>query len=66
MSIKNRIKSLVAQEDKKLKEIAPVVGKSLSSLSGQLKRSTMSFDDAEKIADFLGYDIVFVKRKPEQ
>ena len=64
-TIKNRIKALLATENKKMKDIAPIIGKSLANLSVQLTKGHTTFAQAEAIADYLGYDIVFVKRKPE-
>ena len=65
VNIRTQIKILLAQEQKKMIDIAPLVKKDPSNLSAQLIRGTMSYEDAQKIADYLGYDIVFVKRKPE-
>lgn len=36
---------------------------SLSNFSGKLKRGTLRYSEAEDIADVLGYDIVWIKRK---
>ncbi len=67
-SIKNRMKSLIALSAKTMKEVAQkyseITGKNLTAnnLSHKLARGTLDFNDAETLADILGYKIEFIKK----
>lgn len=69
MGIKEEIKSLLAKEAKTMTEIASKLYKdqrprtAMSSLSQKLRNQTIRYDEVIKIADMLGYDIEFKKRK---
>lgn len=66
--VKEQIKTLLAQEGLKIKELAFIIeektGKkcSANSLSQKLSRETLTYNETIVIADLLGYDIVFIKR----
>lgn len=70
--IKEQIKTLIAQEGIKLKDLAGIItertGKKCSpnSLSQKLRRETLTYNETLMIADFLNYDITFVKRKDKE
>lgn len=69
MYIKDEIKSLLAKEAKTMTEIASILYKTenkrtaMSSLSQKLKNETIRYREIRQIADILGYDIEFKKRK---
>ena len=69
MSIKDEIKSLLAREAMTMTEVAAKIYNTenkrvaMSSLSQKLKNETIRFREVREIADILGYDIKFEKRK---
>lgn len=69
MSIREDIKSLIAGEAKTMTEIAAKIynskdkRKSVNKLSQKLRLKTIKFEEVRHIADLLGYDIKFEKRK---
>ena len=66
--VKEQIKTLLAQEGIKIKELAAIIeektGKkcSANSLSQKLGRETLTYNETLMIADLLDYDIAFIKR----
>lgn len=66
--IKEQIKTLLAQEGVKLKELANMIadatGQNCSpdSLSHKLRRGSLTYNETLMIADLLDYDIAFIKR----
>lgn len=66
--IKEQIKTLLAQEGIKLKELAEMISKktgekySANSLSQKLRRGTLSYNETLEIADLLDYEIKFIKK----
>ena len=69
MTIKDEIKSLLAREAMTMTEVASKIYNTenkrvaMSSLSQKLKNETIRFREVREIADILGYDIKFEKRK---
>ena len=67
--IKEQIKTLLAQEGIKLKELAEMISErtgencSSNSLSQKLRRGTLSYNETLMIAELLGYDIIFQKKE---
>ena len=67
--IKEQIKTLLAQEGIKLKELAEMISEkteekySANSLSQKLRRGTLSYNETLMIAELLGYEIAFLKKK---
>ena len=67
LQVKEQIKTLLAQEDLKLKELAEMIANrtgqkcSPDSLSHKLRRGTLSYNETLLIAEILGYRIDFVK-----
>lgn len=65
--VKEQIKTLLAQEGIKLKELAEMIEKGIgkkcspNSLSQKLSRETMTYNEAVIIAELLGYRIKFEK-----
>lgn len=67
MSAKDKIKYLIFKEGTTIKKVAEEYSKKYEKLSAngitqRLSRCTLRFEEAEKIADILGYDIEFKKR----
>jgi plasmid maintenance system antidote protein VapI len=62
LKFKNILKVKLAEEDKTLTSIAVKLGTQPQNLSNKLNRGSITYDDAQTIADILGYDIVWVKR----
>ena len=69
MNINQRIKILLATEATTLTRVADRLMKeknhkvTMNNLSRKLRSETIKFTEIETIADLLGYDIEFVKRK---
>ena len=67
--IKEQIKILLLQEHLMLKELAELISKNSEkkctpdSLSQKLRRGSLTYNETLMIADLLGYDIKFIKRK---
>ena len=68
MSIRKRIKVLLAQEQTTLTNIIQVLALNknknitINSLSQKLIKNTIKFREVEEILDVLDYDIIFKKR----
>ncbi len=71
MLVKNRIKSLLALENIKVKELAVLLKEKYNkdilpnTLSKQINNEIIRFKDLEEILDVMGYDIVFKKRQKD-
>lgn len=69
MGIREEIKILITKEARTLTEIASKIykdkdkRKAVNSLSQKLRLKTIKFEEVREIADMLGYDIEFKKRK---
>lgn len=69
MGIKEELKSLIAKEAKTMTEIAAIIYQTenkrsaMNALSQKLRLNTIRYEEVRQIADILGYDIQFVKRK---
>lgn len=69
MKILAIIKSLIAQEATTMTKIAERLGiekkrnLTMNNLSRKLRAETVKYVEIADIADLLGYDIIFVKRK---
>ena len=62
-NIENEIKSYLALEGYNVAKIESALGMSRSTVYNTLSRKSTTFRLAEKIADKLGYDIVWVRRE---
>ncbi len=62
LKFKNILKGKLAEEGKTLTSLAAQLNTLPQSLSNKLNRGTITYDDAQTIADLLGYDIVWVKK----
>ena len=63
MSVREEVKSLLAKENKTMKDIAEQMETTIQNLSQKLRNKTIKFEEVREITDLLGYDIEFVKRK---
>lgn len=69
MSIKAKIKSLLALEEIKLNELVVLLKEKHNkdilpnTLSKQLNREIIRYKDVEEILDVIGYEIIFQKKK---
>lgn len=63
MSVREEVKSLLAKENKTMKDIAGQMDTTIQNLSQKLRNKTIKFEEVREIADILGYDIEFKKRK---
>lgn len=67
LQVREQIKTLLAQEDIRLKELAEMItektGKNCSadSISHKLRRGSLTYNETLMIAGILGYKIKFVK-----
>ena len=68
MSIKTKIKSLLASEDVKINELAKLLTEKSkkeilpNTISKKINRASIRFSVVEEILDVLGYEIVFKKK----
>ena len=69
LQVREQIKTLLAQEDIKLKDLAAMIaektGKKCApdSLSQKLRRGSLTYNETLIIAELLGYEIAFLKQK---
>ena len=71
MEIRNEIKSYIVREGYTLSEVVEMLADeygwstSVPNLSGKLRRGSLRYREALELADVLGYDLVWQKRKHE-
>ena len=69
MDIRNEIKAYIVREGKAMNEVVENLAyeydwsDSVPNLSGKLRRGSLRYQEAKELADVLGYDLVWVKRK---
>ena len=69
MDIRNEIKAYIVREGKTMNEVIEDLAyeydwsDSVPNLSGKLRRGSLRYQEAKELADVLGYDLVWVKRK---
>ena len=69
MDISNEIKAYIVREGKTMNEVVEDLAyeydwsDSVPNLSGKLRRGSLRYQEAKELADVLGYDLVWVKRK---
>lgn len=69
MDIRREIKSYIVREGLPMRELLKrlvIIHKwsgSLSNFSGKLKMGTLRYSEAEDIADVLGYEISWIRKK---
>lgn len=63
MGAREKVKAILAVENVTMTAIAEKINTSVNNLSNKLRNKTITYDSVEEIADILGYDIEFVKRK---
>lgn len=69
MNIRNEIKSYIIREGMTMNEVVERLSQdygwssSVPNLSGKLRRGSLRYGEAVELADVLGYDIVWKKRR---
>ena len=69
MNIQREIKSYIVREGLSMREVVEKLAVnykwsgSLSNFSGKLQRESLRYKEVKDVADVLGYDIVWIKRK---
>ena len=69
MNIRNEIKAIMVREGMTMSEIVTKMADqygwsaSVPNLSGKLRRGSLRYQEAVELADALGYDLVWQKRK---
>lgn len=69
MNIRNEIKSILIREGMTMADIVEKMADqygwsaSVPNFSGKLRRSSLRYQEAVELADALGYDLVWQKRK---
>ena len=63
MKIKDEIKFYIAKRDYEMKQVAlEALDISLQNFSNKLYNETIQYRDIKKVADYLGYEIKWVKK----
>ena len=69
MNIRNELKSYIVKEGMTMRELVDMLAyeydwsDSVPNFSGKLSRGSLRYSEAVEMADVMGYDIVWVKRK---
>ena len=69
MDIRNELKSYIVKEGLTMRELVDMLSfeydwsDSVPNFSGKLSRGSLRYSEAVEMADVMGYDIVWVKRK---
>ena len=69
MNIRNEIKAIMVREGMTMSEVVAKMAEqygwsaSVPNLSGKLRRGSLRYNEAVELADALGYDLVWQKRK---
>lgn len=63
MGASGRIKIMLSVKKISIRDFAGIYGTPIQSMYNKLHRDAMSFEDVEKMADMLDFDIVFKDRK---
>ena len=69
MDIRNELKSYIVKEGMTMRELVEMLAyeydwsDSVPNFSGKLSRGSLRYSEAIEMADVMGYDIVWVKRK---
>lgn len=69
MNIRNEIKAIMIREGMTMSEVVTKMADqygwsaSVPNLSGKLRRGSLRYNEAVELADALGYDLVWQKRK---
>lgn len=69
MDTRNEIKSYIVREGMTMSEVVERLAddygwsSSVPNLSGKLRRGSLRYTEAVELADVLGYDLVWVKRR---
>ena len=66
MGASNKIKQAMVSKGVQSGEMAAVISKSPGVFYNYLLRDTMKYEDVEKMANYLGYDLVLMDRESGQ
>ena len=72
MSVRNEVKAQIIRAGYTMQEAVDLLhdeygwSDSVSSLSAKLQRESIRYKEVKELADVLGYDIVWVKRRDER
>lgn len=72
MSVRNEVKAQVIRAGYTMQEAVDLLhdeygwSDSVSNLSAKLQRESIRYKEVKELADVLGYDIVWVKRRDER
>ena len=72
ISIRNKIKSIIVLEGRTIEDVVKARSEkygrsaSVSSFTAKLSRGTLRYTEALEVADVLGYEIVWQKRRERQ
>ena len=70
-TVRNEIKSYIIRAGMTMNEVVELLAdeygwsSSVPNLSGKLKRGSLRYSEAVELADVLGYDLVWQKRRSE-
>lgn len=69
MNTRNEIKAIMVREGMTMSEVVAKMAErygwsaSVPNLSGKLRRGSLRYDEAVELADALGYDLIWQRRK---
>lgn len=69
MDVRNEIKAVIVREGLSMHELVDYLAithgwsRSISNFSGKLQRGTIRYSEVKDIAEALGYEIMWVKRR---
>ncbi len=69
MNIRNEIKAYIVREGMTMNDVITMLSDeygwsgSVSNFSDKLRRGSLRYQEAEELADVLGYDIIWQKRR---
>ena len=69
MNVKNEIKSIIVRSGMTMQQVVELLSDeygwsdSVSNLSAKLQRESIRYKEVLELADVLGYDLVWVKRR---
>lgn len=62
MELKHELKSYIAASGETMASVAEKIGITRSAMTQKINNESLRYKDAVKIADLLGYDIVWKRR----
>mgnify|MGYP000280778659 CR=1 FL=1 len=62
-NLRNEIKSYIVRQGMTMQEVVDLLSDSVSNLSNKLQRESLRYVEAVQLADALGYEIVWQRKK---